>query len=155
MFEPVAAESYPGNMVVIAQVVNGSEPVADAEVGIFAGEECREAAVTDDRGMIYVTVPGNEPTQLHFIIVTDGQWLMVNGQSITYETDAVCGTPRAPFVIDLGNATAIDGVQLSTVNSQLSTVYDLQGRRVNSQMMQSSNRQTKGVYIMDGQKIVK
>ena len=154
VFTPVDYHNYPANMVVIAQVVNGSEPVADAEVGIFAGEECREAAVTDDRGMIYVTVPGDEPTPLHFIIATDDQTLEA-AETVTYETDAVCGTPRAPFVIDLGNATAIDGVQLSTVNSQLSTVYDLQGRRINSELMKSSNRQMKGVYIINGQKKVK
>ena len=151
-FSPVDYHNYPANMVVIAKVVNGSEPVANAEVGIFAGDECREAAVTNDRGMIYVTVPGNEPTQLHFVIATDGQTMQA-AETVTYETDAVCGTPSTPFVIDLGNATAID--ELSTLNSQLSTVYDLQGRRVNSQMVKSSNRQMKGVYIINGQKRVK
>ena len=160
MFSPVDYHNYPANMVVIAQVVYGSEPVAGAEVGIFVGDECREAAVTDDRGMIYVTVPGNEPTPLHFIIAVNGQWLMVNDQSITYETDAVCGTPRAPFVIDLGNATAISHL---TLDAEHSTIFDLQGRRVNSQMVKSSNgqmvkssnRQMKGVYIINGQKMVK
>ena len=152
MFTPVDYHNYPANMVVIAQVVCGSEPVAGAEVGIFAGDECREAAVTDDRGMIYVTVPGNEPTPLHFIIAMNGQCSMVNGQSITYENDAVCGTPRTPFVIDLGNATAISHL---TLGAEQSTIFDLQGRRVNSQMVKSSNRQMKGVYIINGQKMVK
>ena len=152
MFTPVDYHNYPANMVVIAQVVFGSEPVAGAEVGIFAGDECREAAVTDDRGMIYVTVPGNEPTQLNFIIATDGK-MMEAAETITYETDAVCGMPRTPFVIDLGNATAIHSVGYLT--NSLDNCFDLQGRRVNSQMLNSSNRQMKGVYIINGQKRVK
>ncbi|MBQ3630967.1 MAG: hypothetical protein II949_06980 [Prevotella sp.] len=152
LFTPVDYHNYPTNMVVIAQVVFGSEPVAGAEVGIFAGDECREAAVTDDRGMIYVTVPGNEPTQLNFIIATDGK-MMEAAETITYETDAVCGMPRTPFVIDLGNATAIHSVGYLT--NSLDNCFDLQGRRVNSQMLNSSNRQMKGVYIINGQKRVK
>ena len=152
MFTPVDYHNYPANMVVIAQVVCGSEPVANAEVGIFAGDECREAAVTDDRGMIYVTVPGNEPTQLSFVIVTDGKTIEA-AETITYENDAVCGTPRSPFIIDLGNATAIHSIGYLTNSSD--NCYDLQGRRVNSQMVNSSNRQMKGVYIINGQKSVK
>ena len=152
MFTPVDYHNYPANMVVIAQVVCGSEPVANAEVGIFAGDECREAAVTDDRGMIYVTVPGNEPTQLSFVIVTDGKTIEA-AETITYENDAVCGTPRTPFIIDLGNATAIHSIGYLT--HSLDNCYDLQGRRVNSQMVNSSNRQMKGVYIINGQKSVK
>ncbi|MBQ3630981.1 MAG: hypothetical protein II949_07050 [Prevotella sp.] len=151
LFTPIDYHNYPANMVVIAQVVCGSEPVANAEVGIFAGDECREAAVTDDRGMIYVTVPGNEQTLLHFIIATDGK-TMEAAETVTYENDAVCGTPRSPFVIDLGNATAISHL---TLGAERSTIFDLQGRRVNSQIVKSSNRQMKGVYIINGQKMVK
>jgi hypothetical protein len=61
--------------------------------------------------------------------------------------------PRTPFVIDLGNATAIHSVGYLT--NSLDNCFDLQGRRVNSQMLNSSNRQMKGVYIINGQKRVK
>ena len=64
------------------------------------------------------------------------------------------------FVLNFGdgNQTAIDAQPIS--DSQLSTlnscdVYDLQGRRVNSQMVKSSNSQVKkGLYIHNGTKVL-
>ena len=82
---------------------------------------------------------------------------MVNSQSITYETDAVIGTPKAPFIIDLDNATGIKSIcDLQIDNSRFDTdaVYDLQGRKIVNR--ESENRKLrKGVYIVDGQKQVK
>jgi hypothetical protein len=126
--------------------------VAGAEVGIFAGDECRQAAVTDDQGMIYVTVPGDEPTELRFVIATDGQ-LLEAANTITYANDAVCGAPRTPFILDLGTATGISS--LSYLTDADTKCFDLQGRRVNSQILKSKSRQAKGVYIINGQKQVK
>ncbi len=152
VFTPVDYHLYPANMVVIAQVVSAGEPQVGAEVGIFAGDECREAAVTDSRGMVYVTVPGDKPVELSFVIAKDGRPLKA-AETVGYETDAVCGTPRQPLLIDLATATAIG--QLSNSNLSDSKCFDLQGRRVNSQMLNSAGRQMKGVYIVNGQKKVK
>ena len=156
-FTPVDYRNYPANMVLIAQVVADGQPVSGVELGVFAGEECREAAVTDERGMIYITIPGDEPCELTFSAAINGQWSMVNNQSITYETDAVIGTPKAPFIIDLANATGIKSIcDLQIDNSRFDTdaVYDLQGRKIVNR--ESVNRKLrKGVYIMNGQKKVK
>ena len=78
---------------------------------------------------------------------------MVNSQSITYETDAVIGTPKAPFIIDLDNTTGIADNIRETINNN-GDVYDLQGRKIVNR--ESVNRKLrKGVYIVNGQKHVK
>ncbi len=172
-FTPVDYRNYPANMVLIAQVVGEvsgySQPLAGVELGVFAGDECREAAVTDERGMVYITIPGDEPCELTFRTALNGQSFarpegtlaqpvgarMVNGQSITYETDAVVGTPKAPYIIDLNAATGI-----ADINARLNgngDVYDLQGRRVgtaeaNSSLFTHRSSLKKGVYIINGQK---
>ena len=76
--------------------------------------------------------------------------------SITYETDAVIGTPRAPFIIDLDTATGIGEM----ANGQRSgDVYDLLGRKLNvgadSSFFTQKSPLRRGVYIVNGQKIVK
>lgn len=161
-FTPVDYSNYPANMVLIAQVVADGQPVSGVELGVFASVEseesvvdyeCREAAVTDERGLVYITIPGDEPCELTFRVAINGQWSMVNSQSITYETDAVIGTPKAPFIIDLDNTTGIADNIRETINNN-GDVYDLQGRKIVNR--ESVNRKLrKGVYIVNGQKQVK
>ena len=152
-FTPVDYRNYPANMVLIAQVVADGQPVSGAELGVFAGDECREAAVTDERGMIYITIPGDETCTLNFRVSDGNSQISTLNAQITYETDAVIGTPKAPFIIDLANATGIaDNNRVTTNNS--GDVYDLQGRKIVNR--ESENRKLrKGVYIVDGQKQVK
>ena len=147
-FTPVDYHSYPTNMAVCAQVVMDGQPVEGIEVGIFAGKECRQADVTDERGMVYVTVPGNEPVKLTFR-VTNGADIYESCESQTYETDAVIGTPKAPLIINLDSATGIRSIS----NSTSECTYDLSGRKVADS--RKENRQlSRGVYIVNGQKIV-
>ena len=150
-FTPVDYHNYPYNMVLIAQVVNDGTAISGAELGIFAGDECREAAITDERGMVYITIPGDDATTLNFRVAIDGETSMVNGQSITYKTDAVIGSPSHPFIINLGEATGI--ASINGDDSSLSNTYDLQGRKVKT--TDQSHKLRKGVYIVDGQKKVK
>ena len=152
LFTPVDYHLYPGNMVLVAQVVADGQPVEGVELGIFADEECREAAVSDGRGMIITTIPGDKPCELTFR-VSDGssQPTMLNTQ-LTYENDAVVGTPKAPFIIDLGEATGI--VQfVATESQQAGQVYDMQGRKVD--LNDQGRKLRKGVYVVNGQKQVK
>ena len=147
-FSPVDYHSYPTNMVVCAQVVKDGQPVEGIEVGIFAGNECRQADVTDERGMVYVTVPGNESVKLNFR-VTNGADIYESGESQTYEKDAILGTPKAPLVINLDEATGIWSIS----NSAGESMYDISGRKVADSRRE--NRQLpRGVYIVNGQKVV-
>jgi len=148
-FTPVDYSSYPANMVLIAKVVKNGMPVNGAELGVFAGSECREAAVTDGQGMVYITIPGDNAEKLTFRVAED-EFVLNAKESVNYKTDAVIGTPRAPFFIELGTATRIDGV-----NADLSDgdIYDLQGRKV--KVDDRTRKLRKGVYIVNGQKQVK
>ena len=148
-FAPVDYSSYPTNMVLIAKVVKNGMPVNGAELGVFAGSECREAAVTDGQGMVYITIPGDKAEKLTFRVAED-EFVLKANESVNYKTDAVIGTPRAPFFIELGTATRIDGV-----NAELSDgdIYDLQGRKV--KVDDRTRKLRKGVYIVNGQKQVK
>lgn len=147
-FTPVDVHTYAENMVVIAQVVSDGMPVEGVEVGFFAGSECREAAVSDERGMVYVTVPGDSnAATLTIYLARDGQ-LYGTSQSIVYEPDAVCGTPRQPLLIDISSADAIDGINAATTGEQ---IYDIAGRKLNSE--QPKDQLRRGVYIVNGQKV--
>lgn len=149
MFSPVDPSLYGGNMVVVAQVVDGNMPVANAEVGFFADEECRQTVVTDSEGRFCITVPGSVPCMLT-IRIFDGQHTYLLPQAISYATDTTCGAPRAPFVIDLSIATGITELSDSTNGSNTDIIYDLSGRKINK-----ANSLKKGVYIINGQKKTK
>ena len=148
VFEAVDYRNYPENMVVIAKVVKNGMPMAGVELGVFAGEECREAAVADGQGMVYMTVPGNKATKLTFRVV-DGSDMYIASETVDYETDAVVGKPRSPFIIDLGGATDIRNISYEMGDD---SVYDLQGRKV--RLDDQSRKLRKGVYIVNGQKKV-
>lgn len=152
-FTPVDYSNYPANMVLIAQVVADGQPVSGLELGVFAGDECREAAVTDERGMIYITIPGDETCTLTFRVSDGNSQISTLNPQITYETDAVIGTPKAPFIINLDNATGIADNIRETINNS-GDVYDLQGRKLSNSQL-SNGKIRKGVYIVNGQKQVK
>ena len=151
-FVPVDYHRFNGNMIVLAQVVYNALPVAGAEVGFFVDDECREAAVTDAEGRIYVTIPGSEPCQLT-VLVNDGNRTMQLTETIDYSTDAICGAPRAPYIIDLSSPTGIVELYDADVNAE--TVYDLAGRRVKVDGQQHASGLNKGVYIVNGQKKIR
>ena len=81
--------------------------------------------------------------------MTNGADIYESSESQTYETDAVLGTPKAPFIINLDNATGIWSISDSTSES----IYDISGRKVADSRRE--NRQLlRGVYIVNGQKVV-
>ncbi|MEG1545676.1 MAG: hypothetical protein RR371_00305 [Bacteroides sp.] len=45
-------------MTLIAVVKNGEELINNAEVGVFAGTECRGASTPDEDGIHFLTVAG-------------------------------------------------------------------------------------------------
>ena len=150
LFQAIDYSLYPSNMVLIAKVVDGELPASHVELGIFAGNECREAVFTDDDGMVYITVPGddNEVT-LNFYIVRDGQ-IYLASENVTYQPDAVYGAPRQPLYINIDNATAVDGIMAAQDGE---TIYDIAGRKLNSEWSKTQLR--RGVYIVNGKKQVK
>ena len=93
-------------MTITARVTLDGCVLQDAEVGVFAGEECRTVERTDDSGYAYFTVPGDGKCTLKFRLAKDGQtW----GSDVTvdFSEDATCGTRRLPLEVTFGKTTFI------------------------------------------------
>ena len=144
-FTPIDFHDYPDNAIMAVKVVADGDAISNAEVGVFAGQECRTAAVTNTAGVAYLTIPGDENCELT-IRVAVGDDVMATDLKLAYETDATFGTPRQPLLIDLGQANGISEI----VNSKFenSKCFDLGGRQI------GNSKFNKGVYIYNGQKKV-
>ena len=146
MFTPVDFRTYSGNAIMAAQVVNGNKPVANAELGVFADGECRTAAVTDENGMAYLTIPGDETVTLTFKVFVNNIQSEVS-KTLEYERDASYGSPKHPYVINLDDATDIIDVASDEKDVE---IYDVQGRKINPE----TSRLKGGVYIVNGKKVL-
>ena len=150
-FTPVDYSNYADNMTVIAQVIQDGLPASGVEVGVFAGEECRAAGISNDEGLVFLTIPGDGRTQLSFRIA-DGDTPVDCDVTLEYASNAIMGTIDEPVILN-ALLTGISDVNGDTAGSEL---YDLQGRRVYRQA-EGVQRSTlkKGVYIENGHKRVK
>ncbi len=147
-FEPVAPEAYPGNMVMIGQVLLNGQPVEGVEVAAFVDGECRAAIVSDADGYLFLLVPGNrtEAMELHAFI--DGEEALID-MPLTYQTDQKLGTLNKPVTIDLdGMATSIRNM----AGSGNADWYDLGGRKLNGNA--SNGKLQRGIYIRGNEKVV-
>ena len=150
-FTPVDYSNYADNMTVIARVQLYGLPTAGMEVGVFAGDECRAAGISDDEGMVFLTIPGDVATELTFRIA-DGSSYIDCDETLNYSSNAIIGTIDEPFILN----AIVTGISNLNTNTAGSEIYDLQGRRVYRQA-EGVQRSTlkKGVYIENGQKRVK
>ena len=141
VFNVVDYRNYSGNAIMSAKVMNGNAPMANVEVGVFADGECRAVAVTNENGIAYLTIPGDEAAVLNFRIAKGADISDAN-ETLLYETDAVFGTPMNPFVLSIGGTT---GINVSAADETAGSAYDLQGRKIESS---TGN----GIMIIDGKK---
>lgn len=137
-FTPVDHHKYPSNMTITARVTFDGMVQQDAEVGVFAGDECRTAEFTDADGYAYFTVPGDGKCTLRFMLAKDGQtWL--SDVTLDFAEDAICGSYKLPFEVTFGKTTFIDGI---TADDDTNTRwYDLNGMLLNGKPSVS------GVYM--------
>lgn len=145
-FQPVPAETYPGNMAMIAQVVRNGLPVEGVEVAAFVDGECRATIVSDADGYLFLLVPGNrtEAMQLHAVI--DGEERLLDIQ-LTYQTDQRLGTLAHPVELDIeALATSVDFAATESLHTE--PMYDLSGRKLAKQPKQT------GIYIRGKEKVV-
>ena len=145
-FTPVDFRNYAGNAIMAAKIVAAGKPVTNAELGVFADGECRAAAMTNEKGVAYLTIPGDDAAVLTFKVAVDDKEAEA-AESVAYEVDGVYGSPKHPFVIDLSGAT---GIEIVESDDERVEIYDLQGRKVTSE----NARLNKGVYIVNGRKQV-
>lgn len=105
-FEPVDYHKYPDNMSLIARVTFDGNELPGAEIGIYAGDECRSHAYTNDAGLAYVTIPGNAKTTLTFKLLYKGK-VYTSTTTLDYESDDIVGSTFNPFVINFDTTTGI------------------------------------------------
>lgn len=146
IFSPVNFRNYPDNAVMAVKVVADSKILAGVEVAAFAGDECRTATVTNEEGIAYLTIPGDEACELTFKVAVAGE-VVVAPLTLTYETDAIYGTPKHPVVMNLDDA---NGIHDMLHDNGMEPIYDLGGRKI--QLDDTTRKLQKGIYIINGQK---
>ena len=128
------------------KVVADSKTLAGVEVAAFAGDECRTATVTNEEGIAFLTIPGDEPCELTFKVAVAGE-VVDAPLTLTYETDAIYGTPKYPVVMDLDDA---NGIREMLNGNGVESIYDLSGRKI--RLDDQTRKLQKGIYIINGQK---
>lgn len=137
-FSPIDHHKYPSNMTITARVTFDGAVQQDAEVGVFAGDECRTAEFTDADGYAYFTVPGDGKCTLRFMLAKDGQtWL--SDVTLDFAEDAICGSYKLPFEVTFGKTTFIDGITAD--NDTNTRWYNLNG------MLLNGKPSVPGVYV--------
>jgi hypothetical protein len=150
LFAPIDYHLYADNMTVTAQVVMDGHVLTNAEIGVFAGDECRTVAVTRADGRAFMTIPGDDECLLTFQVAVDGK-VYTTKQTVDYAVDAECGSFNSPFIIDLGDASGI--YEIENGLNGVPSIYDLQGRKVLTDKAENRNLH-KGVYVVNGKKKV-
>ena len=148
-FTPVAAESYPGNMVVMAKVMKSGLPMAGVEVAAFADNECRAAISSDADGYLFLLVPGDKSIPMELRAWINGEEVLL-GEQLGYQTDRKLGSLSKPVTLDI--TAAVTGVKsVATESQHTGQLYDLQGRKVS---VKERVPVRTGVYVRNGEKVV-
>ena len=137
-FTPVDYHMYSSNMVLVTRVEMDGQPLCGVELGIFAGDECRSTVTTNDEGIAYAVIPGDDPVTLSFKVAIAGTTQGETTQTIEYNTDDTIGSSKDPFVITL-NPTGIDAIEALGGEA---VWYDLSGRRLEAAPME------RGIYVV-------
>ena len=102
--------AYPYNMILVGKVLLDNEPAANAEVGIFDGDECRSVGYTDAQGQLLMLVAGEDEATLDYkLFLNDETYETV--ETLHYITDDIVGTPDSPHLIRFGEGQGIGNVQ--------------------------------------------
>ena len=143
---PVDPTTYPDNMSMVIQLIEGGEAVTTAEVAAFVEGECRGAASAID-GLYYLLITGEGSGQpMEIRACTDDGSIVTVCNTLTFSSDANIGTPWEPFVIDIGSPT---GLLFNGGLFEDGVWYTLQGMRYGTTKPKQS-----GVYLYNGQKVV-
>ena len=130
-------EDYMSNMVMTATADGIELQEGDKLVAYANGEVVGEAELTIDNGQFYLTIAGNTQAPLSFAIERDGDIIATTGEIMSYQTDAISGSPAEPTKISFVKRDILptDGW------------YTVQGIKLQKAPTQS------GVYIFNGKKV--
>lgn len=147
VFSPVDPSSYPDNMSMVIQLVNGGEVVTTAEVAAFIDGECRGSSKAIDN-LYYLLITGEGSGQQIEIRACKADGVVSTiCDALTFSSDANIGTPWEPFVIDIASESGIG--QLSSRYTSPIVWYTLQGLHLGSKQPTIP-----GVYICNGHKVI-
>ena len=129
MFAPVDPTEYESNMTILAVVMEGDAILERAqEIAVFDVATCMASAFMENDGYFYLTVPGDKTVadRLTVYAVVDGV-MVETATSMYFGEDAIFGDYDAPFIVRVGESTAISKL-LADGNYVGMQVVDLSGR---------------------------
>ena len=114
VFTPIDEHIYPGSKTLVAQVKQNGNPVANADLGVFAGDECRAAGIADADGMVGLLIPGDGKTTLTFKVAIGS---VIYSATPTLDFAEIVESAQEPFIITVGDVvpTGIEDVQRDDV----------------------------------------
>lgn len=144
-----AKRKYTGTMTIVASIQNRGVTVGNAELQAYDEEgEMRGINITQDSNndLVFIVLHGDEAGDLTFdVVVGEGTEAKTYKCSnmVTFEDGKSLGTVTSPYVLDLDEATAINGIRGIDTTAP---IYDITGRRV-------LNTNTRGIYIQNNKKV--
>ena len=110
-FTPVDEHTYPNNMTMTIQLLDGSAVVDTCEIAAFVGNECRGAARAYTDGLYYLVISGEGAGQAMAIkTVLNGEVVTIDNTQ-NFVTDDHIGSPWEPYIINLQATEGIEDVQ--------------------------------------------
>ncbi len=135
----LSRSSYANTMSLTAAVKGIDLQQGDRIVVLSGAEEVGQTLIGEENSDVqYISIEGDQTQQLSFIVERDGEIVAATGEVLTFESNAISGSPLQPTVI-------------SFVRSQdmpQTGWYTLQGVKLPARPQQS------GVYILNGKKKV-
>ena len=142
-------KNYRYTMCVSAVVEGFNIEEGDRLVAYAEGEVCGIAEVNEEAvegtEPLYLTIGGDKQTGISFGIERNGITAVVTGELMTFNANAIVGSPDEPFVIDFTGATGIDVVSGGYEHGKWYTVNGVQ-------LQEKPTRP--GLYIYNGKKVV-
>lgn len=142
----VDVHKYPNMMCITAELYEGNVAVGEDDyyVAAFVGEECRGVGKFIE-GKIFLSVYGDksEPIVFKAVDKESGESFDIDTK-LDFTADAV-GSVKAPYQLQLGNATGISGIGEESAEGE--DAYNALGQKV-------KNTRRSGLYIYKGKKVL-
>ena len=145
----VDVHKYQNTMNITAKLYRDDMEITDGDYDIYAmsGNELRGVGQFVN-GTYYITVYGDEPTEISFLVENASETYMAN-ETLKFANDVV-GSRMAPYAITVGDATGIGVISLE--NNEI-VIYSVDGLLINKKAsLNDIKRLARGVYIINGKK---
>ena len=118
-FPAVNENAFPGNMIVVAQLIaSGLSPTSNVVLAAYAGDEIRGKNVADDSGdfVFSMFVYGNTTGEtLHFAVAIDGVIQQLEEETFTYKFNGQLGNYSQPHPVHVNGFSLADNDDNSDV----------------------------------------